>query len=165
MRRHRKTEKGNSMVEMALILLLLLSTILGTMELGRAMWAYHTLAASVKRGVRFAAVHGARCAEASPACPVSVGTIAGQIQQNAVGLDPSRLKLTFITVNQTVLCSSLSNCLSNSAIWPAAPANAVGLPIDVRGVYSFDSVLTSLWPGQTLGPLSFSAASQEVVQF
>ncbi len=79
------------------------------------MWIYHTLAYSVKSGVRFAAVHGINCigkttnaALDNPNnCPVNMGpgtapaagtlpSIAWVIREAAVGLDPNATtQLTF----------------------------------------------------------------------
>lgn len=80
-------ERGSSVVEMALVFVPLMFSIFSIFELGRAMWTYHTLASSVKKGVRVAMVHGARCADASPSCPVTVGALVQTIQQVGVGLD------------------------------------------------------------------------------
>ena len=72
-------------------------------EVSRGMWIYHTLAYSVKVGVRYASVHGINCIGSTVnstlqnpndcavnmgACPTLQGTIAYVIRQAAVGLDP-----------------------------------------------------------------------------
>ena len=51
-------QRGATMVEMAIILLVLLMIIFGTMELGRAVWYYNTLGHAAREGTRFASVNG-----------------------------------------------------------------------------------------------------------
>ena len=161
----RKSERGSSVVEMGLILMPLLFIILGVAEIGRAMWAYHTMALVVKIGARFAIAHGARCALASPACVATVGNVSQQIQHAAIGLDPRQLQLTFVAGDQTDSCGSLSACESDATVWPPAPDNAVGLPVTITGRYKFNSVLSAFWPGQSTSGFTLAAKSTEVIQF
>lgn len=158
-------ERGSSVVEMSLVFLPLMFSIFSVFELGRAMWTYHTLASSVKKGVRVAMVHGARCAEASAACPVTVGGLVQTIQQVGVGLDPSVLQLTFNAGGQVLTCAPASSCLTNNTNWPPAPNNPVGQNVTICGKYAFDSVLKTLWPGQANGAFNLAAKSTETIQF
>jgi hypothetical protein len=105
MKSSRNSRRGSAVVEMALVFLPLMFGIFIVFELGRAMWTYHTLAAAVKKGVRVAMVHGARCADASAACPITVGALVETIQQNGVGLDMSVLELTFTAGGQSLDCA------------------------------------------------------------
>jgi hypothetical protein len=153
------------MVEMALVFFLLIFSVTSLFEVGRAMWSYHTLASSVKKAVRVAMVHGDRCAEASTACPVSIGSIVSVIQQTGIGLDMSALQLSFISGPSTVTCAPASSCLTNTATWPAAPYNPVGQNITISGVYTFNNVMGMLYPGVKLGTLKLAAKSTEAIQF
>jgi Flp pilus assembly protein TadG len=164
---HRNTRgtRGNAILEMSLVCIPLLCSFLAIFELSRAVWTYHTLAQALKGGARYAVVHGARCADASSACTASVGDIALVIGQTGVGLDPSALRLTLAAGGQSVLCASMSACTGNSTAYPAAPYNAVGQAITITGVYSFRSVLASLWPDQGSASFSLAAKSTEVIQF
>ncbi len=60
--RLRQSESGAAMVEFAFVLPVLLSLILGVMEVGRALYAYQTLDHAVREGARFAIVRGAESA-------------------------------------------------------------------------------------------------------
>jgi Flp pilus assembly protein TadG len=160
-----KNQRGSVIVEMGIILIPLLFIILGVAEIGRAMWAYHTMALVVKIGTRFAIAHGARCALASPACVATVGNVSQQMQQSAIGLDPSQLQLTFVSSDQTDSCGSLAVCQSDATVWPPSPDNAVGLPVTITGRYKFNSVLSAFWPGQATNGFTLAAQSTEVIQF
>ena len=158
-------ERGNSVVEMSLIFLPLMFSIFSVFEVGRAMWTYHTLAAAVKKGTRVAMVHGARCAEASSSCPVTVGNLVQTIQDNGVGLDMSALELIFTAGSQTLDCAPASGCATNNTTWPPSPYNPVGLSVTISGKYGFNSVLKAMWPGQTTGTFNLAAKSTETIQF
>jgi Flp pilus assembly protein TadG len=157
-------QRGGAVVEMGLIFAPLMFMFLSTLELGRGMWLYHTLSASLKTGTRFAAVHGADCVEVSASCQASLSDIAQTIRRAGVGLDASQLKLTFVAGSNTQVCPSLADC-QTSAQWPPPPDNAAGLPVTITGVYSFGSVLSSLWPGQTSASFKYVAAATEAIQF
>ncbi|HTB10685.1 MAG TPA: TadE family protein [Bryobacteraceae bacterium] len=165
MKSSRNPRRGSAVVEMALVFLPLMFGIFLVFELGRAMWTYHTLAAAVKKGVRVAMVHGARCADASTACPVTVGTLVDTIQQNGVGLDMSVLQLTFTAGGQSLDCAPAQGCSANATNWPPAPYNPVGATITIIGKYGFNTVLKSMWPGQTTGTFNLAAKSTETIQF
>ncbi len=166
MRKRRKPgERGNAMVEMAMVFLPLMFSVFSICELGRAMWIYHTLATAVKKGTRIAMVHGDRCAEASVDCPVTVATLVTAIQQGGIGLDPALLQLTFVAGTQTLSCAPSTSCATNSSNWPPAPNNVVGENVSINAKYTFTTVLTSLWPGQSTGTFNLAAKSTEVIQF
>ncbi len=104
-------QRGSSIVEMALVFVPLMFSVFSVFELGRAMWMYHTLASAVKKGARVAMVHGDRCAEASPTCPISISDLVQTIQSAGVGLDMSALELTFGAGSNKVTCSPANSCL------------------------------------------------------
>ena len=158
-------ERGSSVIEMSLVFLPLMFSIFSVFELGRAMWTYHTLATSVKKGVRVAMVHGARCAEASSSCPVTVGGLVQEIQRVGVGLDLSVLELHLTAGGQTLKCAPASSCVTNNTNWPPAPYNPVGQNVTICGKYGFNSVLKTMWPGQTTGTFVLAAKSTETIQF
>jgi Flp pilus assembly protein TadG len=158
-------ERGSSIVEMSLVFIPLMFSVFSIFELGRAMWTYHTLASSVKKGVRVAMVHGARCADASATCPVTVGGLVQTIQQVGVGLDLSVLQLTFKAGGQTVNCAPANTCLANNTAWPPAPYNPVGQNVTISAKYGFNSVLNLVWPGQASGTFNLAAKSTETIQF
>jgi len=160
-----RRRRGNIIIETALVFLPFVLLLVGVFEVGRAMWTYHSLSAAIKRGVRFAIVHGARCADASAACPVTIGNISQVIRVAGLGLEAARLQLTLVAGDQTFTCPTLSACLSNTTVWPASPNNAVGERISISGTYSFATVLFSLWPGQAQSTFGLKAKSTEVIQF
>ncbi len=156
--------KGSAMVEFTLVFIPLLFLICSTVEFGRAMWSYHTLAGSVKTGARYAIVHGARCFDTGT-CQASLGNVAETIRYAGRGLDPARMSVTLTSGDEVRTCSPLSSCIGDGSLWPPAGENAVGRPILIEASYSFESVLSSFWPGQSRASFDLIASSREVIQF
>ena len=165
MRKRRSSQRGNSIVEMALIAAPMLLFAMATMELARGMWTYHTLAMSVKQGSRYVVVHGARCVSASSGCQSTIGAATGAITNSGVGLDPAQMQLTFSAGSTTYTCSTAASCAGDATNWPPASNNAAGLPITITGSYNFKSVLGFLWPERMGGSFNVSAGSTEVIEF
>lgn len=65
MRRHR--ERGQSLVEFAIVLPLFMFMLIGIFDFGRVVWSTNTLQAAAREAARFAIVHGG---SATTACPV-----------------------------------------------------------------------------------------------
>src|SRR5690242_13216787 len=49
---------GQSLVEFTFVGIPMIFVLIGTFEISRGMWMYHTLAHAVRDGVRYASVHG-----------------------------------------------------------------------------------------------------------
>ncbi|HEV8412383.1 MAG TPA: TadE family protein [Bryobacteraceae bacterium] len=185
----RKRQRGSATIEMALVGIPIIFTLISIFEMSRGMWIYHTLAYSVKAGVRLASVHGQNCINNPPGvtnnCPKSISDIAKVIKDAAVGLDPATTLLTFRSATSpAVPCymgsSSSSNvtttlgtgvgCLSLTTAWPpnATSENQVGklIRIDIRT--RFRSAIAMVFPGAhtvSFAEADLGATSQDYVQF
>jgi len=178
-RKNREKRLGQTLVEFTFVGIPLIFVLISIFEISRGMWIYHTLAYSVKVGIRYASVHGVNCVNnaGNPnTCTVNIGpysapgggalpSIAYVIRQAAVGLDPDKTTLTF-NANGSVTTCIMSACTATQ--WPADPNNAVGKPIRIDIATPFNSALAMLWPGAS--PVKFSAgslgaSSQDYVQF
>jgi hypothetical protein len=186
----RGPQRGSSTIEMALVGIPIIFTLISIFEISRGMWMYHTLAYSVKVGVRLASVHGQNCILNPPGvtnnCPKNISDIAAVIQGAAVGLDPATTLLTFNASNGDIKkcymgSSSVASvntplgtavgCLSlTSTQWPPSTnsENQVGKQIRIDIKSRFRSAIAMLWPGAA--PVSFAeadlgATSQDIVQF
>nr|MBC7243923.1 pilus assembly protein [Chloroflexota bacterium] len=79
----RQRERGESLVELALVLPVLLLILISILDLGRAVYAYHVVANCAREGARFGAT-----AEINPTA------VADVVRNTAVGLDTSQLSVT-----------------------------------------------------------------------
>jgi hypothetical protein len=161
-RPNRPRQRGNTILEASFALLPLLFLLLGSMELLRGMWMYHSVSAAVKSGVRFTVVHGQNCIDLMPGCAATVGDIATRIRQAGVGVDASQLQLTFTSDAGVYTCQTLLDCAADTTVWPPAGANNAGARITIQGTYAFQSGMSILW-GNTALPLT--GKSTEMVQF
>src|SRR4051794_10732915 len=112
--RRRSNCLGQTLVEFTFVGIPMIFVLISVFEISRGMWLYHTLAYSVKVGVRYASVHGINCVNnvSNPnSCTVNlgpsdtVGTIANVIRQAAVGLDPKKTTLVFNASGTTTTCN------------------------------------------------------------
>lgn len=125
------SERGQALVETALVLPLLLLLIVGLFDAGRAIWLSNTLATAVREGTRYGIVHGAL--SGSPTGPGSASytppdtdtVITAQVRKYAAGV-PSTL---------TVLST-----------WPDGNANR-GSRIVVSATFPFTPILTQVFAG------------------
>lgn len=155
--------RGSAIVELGLIFIPLVFMLLGSIELARGMWMYHTLTTAIKSGGRYATVHGADCIAATSGCQVTVADVARIIQGASVGMDAGQLQLTLTADGTDYSCGTLTQCLTNSTAWPPASGNQPGLGIKIKGIYSFQPVVP-FWPGQQ-SSVNYFAEANEIIQF
>lgn len=168
----RKSQRGATSVEMALVGIPILFTLVSIFEISRGMWVYHTMAAAIREGVRYATVHGVNCATAPNTCGVTAQQVAAQIKNFGVGLDLTNTHLTFISGGaKDVTDVTLADCVAGTggactAAWPVT--NATNTIIEIDGIVRFNSALAMFWPGSkviSFGQVWFPAQSSDVIQF
>ena len=162
---------GSAMIEFVLVGIPLIFVLISIFEIARGMWLYHTLAYSVKEGVRYTIVHGQNCWTPPNACRIQVRDIVNRVLNSGVGLVPEGLSLILVTQNDTVNCRpnvSAAGCTTNTTFWPFYPGNQPGLDVTITAQYPFRSAIAMFWPGsrpQRFGQFTFSASSRETIQF
>ena len=161
MRRHQ--QRGSAAVETALIAIPMICMFLGTEELGRCMWMYHTLSSATKAASRYAIVHGESCAASG--CGSTIAAVTGVLKRSGIGLDGRYLSLQFTAGVSTISCATLSACESRTEAWPPASHNTAGKQISIRASYNFIPVITRFWPGQRGGAVQLIAQTSEAIQF
>jgi Flp pilus assembly protein TadG len=173
------------MIEFLFASIPLLFTLLIIFEAGIALWSYHTLATAVEDGANYASTKGQGCTYTGNSCRVSISQIVQDILSAGVGVDPSKLNLTFHSSASAsysdINCNPASSCLTGSytsTMWPPAYVGS-GNPdygdmpnlsyVDITGTYTIPTPVIGLfWPFRSLpaiGSLQFSAESRQVVQF
>jgi hypothetical protein len=179
--------RGSATIEMTLVGIPMIFTLISIFEISRGMWVYHTLAYSVKEGVRFGVVHGVNCINKPPGvtnnCPKNVSDVANVIKDAAVGLDADKTLLTLSTSGDVTRCylgsSSGTNiagpfgshvgCLSLTGTqWPPDGDNAVGQQIQIDIRTPFRSAIAILWPGShqvSFAEADLGASSTDSIQF
>ncbi len=174
------SKRGNTVLEFTLVGIPVIFLLISIFEISRGMWTYHTLAAAVRDGVRFAAVHGNNCTLTPSNCAVRISDVAARIRDHAVGIPPAEIEnVSFISSSRTLSCSTLAECLSatgtGAAYWPSAGPGASLDPggnsmmgwVEIRASYNFRSAIAMLWPGAgaaSFGAFRLPASSRETIQ-
>ena len=166
-------------MEFTLVGIPMLFLFIGTEEMARGMWQYHTLQYAVKLATSYATVHGATCASPN-SCAVNVSDVVGVFSANAIGIPMNSVALTLTSQHGSVTCSQVSTCSSNASWgtqWPpsANNDNAVGNWIKIRADYTFHTALAMFWPGAGRpvqfgssaggGVFDFPGYSYQLIQF
>lgn len=91
-------EEGSQLVETAITLSILMTLLLGIMQLCLGMYYYNYVGEAAREATRFAIVRGPGCNGLSGGCPASQADITTYVVNNAYpGIDTSKL-----TVNSTL---------------------------------------------------------------
>ena len=77
-------ERGQSLVEFALVSPLFFLTLFGAIECGLVVWQYNTVSALAQEGARWASVRGS-----AAGTPATNGTVQTFVQGRAVGINPT----------------------------------------------------------------------------
>ena len=85
----RRNQRGSAMVEMAISLMGFLLLVFGVMDFGWAIYQYDACNSAAQDAVRYASVHGSQSTS-----PATSDTMKTYVQNDTVGLDPSRLTVT-----------------------------------------------------------------------
>jgi hypothetical protein len=187
--RSQALRRGATTVEMTLVGIPIIFILISIFEVSRGMWMYHTLAYAAKNGSRLAIVHGQNCINSTHIpnnCPKSINDIAAEIKKAAVGIDPSRTKLSFrLGATGGVITScylgppaanppygSLPACSTYTDPWPTDDGlgtyNAPGKRIQIDIITPFASALAMFWPGSkpvNFALANFGATAADYVQF
>jgi hypothetical protein len=98
--RERGNERGQSLVEFALLLPLMLLIITGLIDVARAVWEENTLAYAAREGTRYAIVHGSAgspAADPTVACAADAvcTQIGNVVRQAAIGVPNITVTVTY----------------------------------------------------------------------
>jgi Flp pilus assembly protein TadG len=148
-----KRQKGGTLVEFALVVILLLTMFFGIAGFGHALYAYHFVSNVAREATRWAIVNGSTCATDSsctaPATPTDIDTF---VKNHAPeGIDPSKIS-TVVTFNPAgsnppAICATAGN------------ADAPGCTVEVTVNYNFKFI----FPFIRSTPLPMSSTSQMVI--
>lgn len=84
MRILRSDERGQSLVEFAFVLPVLLLLVTGLFDVARAVWQENTLAYAAREGTRYAIVHGS--ASSTPQGPGNTAAVEARVRTSATGV-------------------------------------------------------------------------------
>lgn len=129
--RQRNGESGSALVEFSLAMIVILTLLLGTVDIGRALYTYDWVSDAARLGTRFMMVRGTNCTNLSGGCPASLTDLQNYIKSEAIGLDTSSMVLTI-----SAACWG-----PNAAQQPPCPPTAA-VEVTVQYQFSFLSPLS-----------------------
>ena len=137
-------DRGQTLVEFALVLPVVLVTIFGILEYGVVVWQYNTIADLAQEGARWASVRG----RAAGAAGVTESQVQTFVQNRALGLNPA--------VSTYTVDASTKTC-TTTHVDPNTLGPGAGLCVVAQKSVA---PLTRLVP---LGTMTLSATAQMIV--
>lgn len=92
----RTDEAGQSLIEFALVLPLLLLIMTGLFDVARATWQENTLAYAAREGTRYAIVHGSASVDGTVAYPGNEQPVIDVVRAAAVGVPNVSVTVTWL---------------------------------------------------------------------
>ncbi|MEZ5360942.1 MAG: TadE/TadG family type IV pilus assembly protein [Bryobacterales bacterium] len=123
--RYRDPRAGSSMVEFALVGIIVLMLVIGIFEVGRTVWNYNTLAYAARQASRYASVRSNLGAANYSVTPNPIDTV---VFANAAGLDPAQLTVTKTWTPDNSPGGRVQITVSYPVDLIAAPLFAAGTP-------------------------------------
>ncbi|HXX21663.1 MAG TPA: TadE family protein [Terriglobia bacterium] len=123
------SEDGETALESALVITLLLSLVFGIIGFGHALYTYHFVANAAREATRWASVRGYDCKGLSGGCPAAAADVQTYVSNAAgTGLNPANL-----TVNTTWLPSPSTSFTPPCSTYNNYP----GCVVQVQVVYKY----------------------------
>lgn len=85
----RRSQRGNTLVESALVIVAYFYMLLGTVEFGRMVYTFHYLSHAARDGARYASLHGT-----SSSSPADATAVKNYLSTWGVGITQSDLTVT-----------------------------------------------------------------------
>ena len=140
-----KRESGSSLVEYAIVFILLMTMLLGVADFGRALYAYHFVSNAAREAARYASVRGFGCdTDGSCTAPATSTDIQDFVKNVPAGINSAQLTTTTTWLNPNGL----------------AHMNDPGciVQVQVKYVFQFSSTFVFKSTGLTM-----TSASQEII--
>lgn len=129
---HWRNERGSTLVEFALVLLIAMTILLGIMEFGRAVWIYGTIAHAAREGTRFAIVRGAESA-----APADTAAVRAYVQARAGFGTATQVTTSWQPDNKPGSVVQVMAQYNYQPVLPLVPSGGINLRSTSRMVIAF----------------------------
>jgi Flp pilus assembly protein TadG len=167
----RRKQKGSGIVEFAIAGIAGVTLITSIVQLGLAMWNYHTLAYAVHETNRYIASHGRSCTTGGNNCAITVANIASKLKSYAIGIPDDRMSMTLTSQSGTVhTCDTVSSCTADNTQWPPVQHfdNNPGNYTMITAKTTLHVAIITMWfgaTGKTRSTLTLPASSKIKIVF
>jgi Flp pilus assembly protein TadG len=177
MARRRNSRRGAALVEFGLVGVVLIFIWICVVQMGIGAWRYHTLQYAVKMASAYMTTHGSDCSSGGNTCSIQIENAAQVLQNNAVGIPPSTISVTFTPYASDhvtaaggayPLTCTLNNCLTNTTAYPPAGFGSPGCDIRIQASFTFSPLMGMVVPGSgsvQFGTYTFTSDTQQAVMF
>lgn len=143
--RPRDGERGSTLVEFALVLILFMTMLLGIAGFGHALYAYHYVSSAARQATRWAIVNGADCAsDSSCTAPAAESDVQNFVQN----ITPQGINWSQVTVTTCGMAGD-AECADSTLAACKATVNDPGCIVQVQVSYNFQFIFPLL-PANTL---------------
>jgi Flp pilus assembly protein TadG len=165
----RSRERGQALLEFALILPIFVVALLGMIDVGRAIWANNAVANAAREAARYAAVHGGSQTNLCPVGPPAEKTVIPPVSASCPYPSPSKegvretARQFLIAGGSNVVITVCygSGCSGDTDISsPTAATNARGTVVTVKVSSQVPMIMSTLLG---LQPIGVSATSTMLV--
>jgi Flp pilus assembly protein TadG len=165
----RNRRRGTTLIEFTLTGIPIMFLSVSVFECSLAMFEYESMANAVAIAARYAASHGATCAQSPNSCTVTIGSVANVIAGYSWIISSANMTVKFTDNSGTTTCI-LNTCQTRTAQFPSGTgnANAVGNTITINLTHTITNPLPMYWPGAANGDdagYTLGANSIQVIQF
>lgn len=159
-RARRKGERGDALVEFALVVMLFFLMVFGIVDFGRAFYTYHFLSTAARSATRWAMVNGSDCnsdASCNGTAPMNSGPASETDVQNYVkGLVPTGIDSTKVV---TTACGVVGGGVCSASPPSCTVINGPGCTVSVTVSYN----LNFLVPFVHSGTVALSSNSSMII--
>lgn len=147
---------------------------ISTVQIGMAMWHYHTLAYAVHETNRYVIVHGLDCGLYGNTCKITVSDVAHKFASTSVGLPMDTVNLTLTPDSgsaNAIACKPVTDCYTNANSanqWPPFTDSLQSDNSTVTASYTAGSGIVGLWyhtPGTRIGTITMTSSSKLPIIF
>ena len=146
----RQAERGQALLEFALVIPIFLTLLIGMVDIGRIVWANNTVSNAAREAARFAVVHGGSRSTMCPVGPPATVTIIPAASASCPFPSPSKEAVrdaarAFVVAggsSVTITVCYGSGCSGDTDTFGAT--NARGPPVTVRVASRVDMIVSAL---------------------
>lgn len=143
------TERGSTLLEFAIVIVLLVTMIFGIVDFARALYAYHFVANAAREASRYASVRGSTWSTAcsdvtTPGCSTDSSNVQSYVQTLATGIGLGNVQSS-TTLDASLVAKTPPNGNASCAgVLPVQPGCVAEVEVD----YAFNFILPFM-PKQT----------------
>lgn len=133
------SDNGSTLLEFALVSIILMTILLGVMEFSRTFYSYHFVSNAAGEATRYAIVRGADCNSWASACPASAADVQNYVRSIAPqGINPNAITVTttWVPDNKPGSLVKVNVQYRFSFDLPLLPAGAINMAGDSEMVIS-----------------------------